>query len=306
MAARRILVTGAGGFIGRHAIAPLLARGFEVHALSRAALPGATCHAVDLMDATATRALLGTLRPTHLLHLAWTVAPGGFWTTRDNLDWVGATLALFRAFVAAGGTRFVGVGSCAEYDWSPAAVAAPLDEAAPCRPATLYGTAKDATRRLLAQAAGLEGVSFAWGRVFFLYGPGEKPGRLVSDTIARLARGEPIDTTAGTQRRDFLHVADAAAALVALADSAVAGAVNIASGQDRPLAAFLGEIARQFGDAVLLRFGARPMPVDEPARLAACVTRLREEVGFVPRFDIATGIADTIAAARPGGAGSPQ
>lgn len=301
MAERRILVTGAGGFVGRHAIAPLLARGFEVHALSRAALPGATCHSLDLMDAKATRALLDGVRPTHLLHLAWTVAPGGFWTTRDNLDWVGATLSLYRAFVAAGGTRFVGVGSCAEYDWSPAAVAAPLDEAAPCRPATLYGTAKDATRRLLTQAAGLDGVSFAWGRVFFLYGPGEKPGRLVSDTIARLARGESIDTTAGTQRRDFLHVADVADALVALLDSAVAGAVNIASGEDRPLVEFLGEIGRQLGQPSLLRFGARPMPVDEPARLAAGVTRLREEVGFVPRFDIATGIADTIAAAKTRG-----
>jgi nucleoside-diphosphate-sugar epimerase len=301
MTVRRILVTGAGGFIGRHVMAPLLARGFSVHAVSRTALPGATCHAVDLMDVAATRAVVDSVQPTHLLHLAWTVAPGGFWTTRDNLDWVGATLALYRAFVASGGTRFVGVGSCAEYDWSPDAVAAPLNEDAPCRPATLYGTAKDATRRLLTQAAGLDGVSFAWGRVFFLYGPGEKPGRLVSDTIARLARGEPIDTTAGTQRRDFLHVADVAGALAALADSAVAGPVNIASGEDRPLAEFLGEIGRQLGQPSLLRFGARPMPVNEPARLAASVLRLRDEVGFVPRFREASGIADTIAAAQPGG-----
>lgn len=301
MAPRRILVTGAGGFIGRHAIAPLLARGFEVHAVSRAALPGATGHVLDLMDAAATRALLDAIRPSHLLHLAWTVAPGGFWTTRDNLDWVGATLGLYRAFAASGGTRFVGVGSCAEYDWAPDAVAAPLDEGAPCRPATLYGTAKDATRRLIAQAAALDGVSCAWGRVFFLYGPGEKPGRLVSDTIARLARGEPIDTTAGTQRRDFLHVADVAGGLAALADAAVTGPVNIASGEDRPLAEFLGEIGRQLGQPALLRLGARPMPANEPARLAACVTRLREAVGFTPRFTMATGIADAIAAIQPGG-----
>lgn len=297
MAKRRIMVTGGGGFIGRHALAPLLARGFEVHVASRATLPGATCHALDLMDATATRALLATVRPTHLLHLAWTVAPGGFWTTRDNLDWVGATLALYRAFVAAGGIRFVGVGSCAEYDWSPPSVAGPLDEGAQCRPATLYGTAKDATRRMLAAAAALDNVSFGWGRVFFLYGPGEKPGRLVSDTIARLMQGEPIDTTQGTQRRDFLHVADVAGALAALTDSAVAGPVNIASGDDRPLAEFLGEIGRQLGQASLLRFGARPMPANEPARLAACVRRLRDEVGFAPEFSVARGISDTIAMA---------
>ncbi|MES2711837.1 MAG: NAD-dependent epimerase/dehydratase family protein, partial [Pseudomonadota bacterium] len=61
MSARRILVTGAGGFIGRHALPALAARGFEVHAATRAALPGATCHALDLMDAAATRALLDTI-----------------------------------------------------------------------------------------------------------------------------------------------------------------------------------------------------------------------------------------------------
>ncbi|WP_211874430.1 NAD-dependent epimerase/dehydratase family protein [Plastoroseomonas arctica] len=298
--AQRILVTGAAGFIGRHALAPLAARGFEVHAVTRGAvLPGATSHAVDLMDVAATRGLLARLRPSHLLHLAWTVAPGGFWTTRDNLDWVSATLALYRAFAANGGARFVGVGSCAEYDWSPDAVAAPLDEqASPCRPATLYGIAKDSTHRMLAAAAALDGVSLAWGRVFFLYGPGEKPGRLVSDTVVRLLRGEPIETTPGTQRRDFLHVADVAGALAALVGSEMEGPVNIASGEDRPIAEFLGEIGRQSGRADLLRFGARPMPANEPARLAAQVARLRNAVGFTPRFDMASGIADTIAAAR--------
>lgn len=296
---RRILVTGAGGFIGRHAIAPLAARGFDVHAVSRGAvLAGATCHAVDLMDAAATHALLAEIRPSHLLHLAWTVAPGGFWTARDNLDWVGATLTLYRAFAAAGGKRFVGAGSCAEYDWQPDVVAAPLDETtSPCRPATLYGIAKDATRRVLAGVAALDGVGFAWGRVFFLYGPGEKAGRLVSDTVARLLRGEPIEATAGTQRRDFLHVTEVAGALAALADSDVQGPVNIASGEDRPLAEFLGEIGRQLGRKELLRFGARPMPANEPARLAANVRRLREKVGFTPRFGMEAGIADTIAAA---------
>ncbi|MES2712597.1 MAG: NAD(P)-dependent oxidoreductase, partial [Pseudomonadota bacterium] len=142
---------------------------------------------------------------------------------------------------------------------------------------------------------------FAWGRIFFLYGPGEKPGRLVSDTIARLSRGEPVETTAGTQRRDFLHVADVAGALAALVDSDVVGPVNIASGEDRPLVDFLGEIGRQLGRPELLRFGARPMPANEPARLAACTRRLREEVGFTPRFTMEAGIADTIAAAQPGG-----
>ena len=297
----RILVTGAGGFIGRHSLAPLASRGFEVHAVTRAdSLPGAAaCHAVDLLDHAATTALLATLRPSHLLHFAWTVAPGQFWSTRENLDWVAATLALYRGFVAQGGRRFVGAGTCAEYGWSPEQVAQPLDErSSVCEPATLYGTAKHATHKLLAGAATLDGVALAWGRIFFLYGPGEKPGRLVSDVVQKLLRGEPVETTAGTQLRDFMHVADVAGAFAALVASDVEGPVNIASGDARPLSALLSEIARQTDAGHLLRLGARAMPPGEPAQLIAATQRLRDEVGFTPRHDMASGIADSIAAWR--------
>lgn len=293
----RILVTGASGFVGWHCLAPLAARGFEVHALTRAAtIPGAAaCHAVDLMDPSGMRELLQRLRPSHLLHLAWTVTPGAFWSTRENLDWVAASLELYRSFVAVGGRRFIGAGTCAEYDWSPACVADPLDETvSPCRPATLYGVAKDSLRRMLDSAAALDDVSFAWGRLFFLFGPREKPGRLVSDAIARLTRGEPYKTTAGTQRRDFLHVADAGGAFAALAASSAEGAVNIASGDDHPLAELLALVAARLGGGELLRLGAVPMPPSEPARIAASVRRLREEVGFIPSLGLVEGIEDTI------------
>ena len=280
----------------------MVARGLEVHAVARtrADLPGvAACHAVDLLDPAACAALLRQVRPTHLLHLAWTVTPGQFWTTRANLDWVMASLALYRAFVAEGGSRFVGAGTCAEYDWTPERVEQPLDEReALCAPATLYGVSKHALHQMLASAAALDGVSLAWGRVFFLYGPGEKPGRLVSDVVARLLRGEPVETTAGTQQRDFMHVEDVAAAFAALLMSDVQGPVNIATGEARSLARLLEEIARQTGGGALLRLGSRPMPANEPARLLAATQRLRDEVGFTPRFGLPDGIADVIDAWR--------
>ena len=272
-----------------------------MHALSRTPdLAGASaCHAVDLLDQAATAALLARLRPSHLLHLAWTVTPGAFWTTRENLDWVAASLGLYRAFVAAGGRRFVGAGTCAEYGWAPAQTAHPLDEhAAACTPATLYGTAKHALHGLLGAAAAPDGVSLAWGRIFLLYGPGEKPGRLVGDAIAHLLRGQPFETTAGTQRRDVMHVGDVAGAFAALAASGVTGPVNIGTGKAPPLAELLGEVARQTGGGALLRLGARPMPPDEPAQLLAASRRLRDEVGFTPGHSLASGIADSIAAWR--------
>jgi nucleoside-diphosphate-sugar epimerase len=291
---KRILITGASGFIGRHVIAPLRDRGFEVHAVGskRPMAEGAETHAVDLMDLTAITELLHRVRPTHLLHLAWYAEPGKFWTAPQNLDWTAATLQLYRAFVESGGQRFIGAGTCAEYDWSHAE----LDERqTPCAPATLYGIAKDSVRRILESAAAIDRLSFAWGRIFFLYGPHEKPGRLVSDVIASLLRGKPVETSEGTQRRDFMHVQDVADAFAALCDCAVTGPVNIASGIDRPLRDMLKELADLTGGQDLLRLGARPMAANDPPRLAATVRRLHAEVGFTPRYDLHSGLKDTVA-----------
>ena len=139
---RRILLTGASGFLGRHAVPALLDRGFEVHAATRRAscIPGIIPHTLDLFDQVATAALMQHLRPSHLLHLAWDVTPGRFWQAPENLDWVAASLHLYRAFAAAGGRRATIAGTCAEYNWA----GDQLDEGAPLRPAMLYGVAKHA------------------------------------------------------------------------------------------------------------------------------------------------------------------
>ncbi len=278
----RVLVTGGAGFIGRHAVPLLRARGFEVHAPTHAE--------ADLLAPGVAAALMARLRPTHLMHLAWNAKPGRFWSAPDNLDWVAASLALHRAFASAGGRRAVFAGSCAEYDWSHAL----LDEATtPCSPATLYGTAKDALRRLV--LASPEGASLAWGRIFFLYGPGEPPGRLLPDVISALLAGAEALCGDCLVERDFLHVADVAAALVALLACDVTGSINIASGCCVPLRRLVDEAARQLGRPDLLRYGARRGLAVEPARLAAATRRLREEVGFAPRFGLQDGLADVIA-----------
>ncbi len=288
---RRVLLTGASGFLGRHALPALLERGFEVHAAARRPppLPGVTPHKLDLLDAAAATALVRRLRPSHLLHLAWDVTPGRYWTAPDNLDWVAASLHLYRAFAAAGGRRATVAGTCAEYDWS----IGQLDEDAPLRPATVYGAAKHALHLLLAAAAPNDGVGLAWGRVFFLYGPHEAPGRLVPSVVLPLLRGEPALVGDGLARRDFMHAQDVADALVAVLDSAHTGPVNIATGRSTPIREVVLAIAQQIGRPDLVRLGARPSPPGEPAVLAASGQALAK-LGFQPRHTLETGLADTI------------
>jgi nucleoside-diphosphate-sugar epimerase len=294
MIARRVLVTGAGGFVGRPAVEALLIRGFEVHAISRhpAGLPdGVVAHAADLLDPAGFDGLLGKIRPTHLLHLAWDVTPGRFSHAPENLDWVAASLRLYRAFAASGGSRLVVAGTCMEYDWSFDL----LDEATtPTRPGTLYGTAKDALHRILAVAAERDGVSMAWSRPFFMYGPREASKRLVPYVARALLHGEPALCGPGTAERDFMHVADVGGALAATLDSVHVGPVNIATGECVPIRTVVQTLANLIGRPDLVLLGARPAPKDEPPRLAARVTVLRESVGFTPRFALADGLADTL------------
>jgi nucleoside-diphosphate-sugar epimerase len=272
----RVLLTGARGFIGSHARSALADRGHELHA-----------NTADLLEPGAAEEVVRGARPTHLLHLAWYAVPGKFWAAPENRAWVEATLRLLRAFYAAGGRRAVGAGTCAEYDWSGNGL---LSEATtPLRPATLYGRAKAET---FAAAADLG--ELAWGRIFFLYGPGEHPDRLVSSVARRLLAGEEAPTSEGAQVRDFLHVADVAGAFAALLDSDVTGAVNVGSGEPVTVRAVVDTVARAAGRPDLLRPGALPQRTGEPAELVADVWRLRDQVGFRPRHDLESGIKDTV------------
>ena len=145
---RRLLLTGATGFIGRLAVEVAVARGFDVHAICRhvppSPKPGVTYHATDLLGGEdIDRRIALRIRASHLLHLAWCVVPGTFWGSPENYQWVGATLDLAAAFVAGGGARIVGVGTGFEYQASDDDCG---EESTPLDPLTPYAGAQR-TRR---------------------------------------------------------------------------------------------------------------------------------------------------------------
>jgi nucleoside-diphosphate-sugar epimerase len=291
-----VVVTGSSGFVGRQVVAALAATDARVAALSRRRpheMPqGVTFLACDLLEPGAAAEAMRTLKPTHLVHAAWDVTPGQFWGSRKNLDWAAASLALYREFAAAGGRRAVFLGTCAEYDWHSSTLA---ERSTPTVPITVYGAAKHGVHTILEAVARQHGGSLAWGRLFLLYGPHEAAGRLVSDLTKNLLEGRRVAVTEGVQLRDFMHVADAGAALARLLRSDVTGPVNIATGRTVPVRTVCQSIAALTGRPDLLDLGARPTPAGEPPCLAADVTRLRQEVGFSPRFDLESGLADTVA-----------
>ncbi len=291
----RLLVTGGTGFVGRHCL-PLLARdGVAVHATTRspaaAAGCGVTWHAVDLLDPAAAAALVAYVRPTHLLHLAWDVAPGAWAQAPGHVDWTLAGVRLLQAFVGAGGRRAVCAGSCAEYDWRWGVCS---EETTPTNPATVYGASKRALGLMAGSCARAGGASLAWGRIFFVYGPHEPEGRLVSTVVRSLLAGDVAACTDGTQQRDFLYVGDVAAALVRLLWSDADGAFNIGSGEAVAVRDVALRIADKLGGRHLLAFGARRSAEAEPPLVAADTHRLRA-LGWAPTHTLDSGLDATIA-----------
>jgi nucleoside-diphosphate-sugar epimerase len=290
-----VLITGATGFIGRHCLTPLTRRFANVHAVSsRRIMPthGIHWHQADLLDANQTARLISEVRPTHLLHLAWTTEHGRFWTSPDNLRWIEASLHLTRLFVEHGGRRLITAGTCAEYDWNHGHC---HEEITPLTPATLYGRSKHALRLVIDSFAAINQISYASSRIFFMYGPCEVAQRLVPSLVLGLQAGRRIPCSHGQQRRDFLHVADVAAAHVELLTSDLQGPINIASGQAVTLRDIAHTIASLTGHAELIDWGGLPTRRDDPDLLVADVTRLKDELHFTPHYNLRTGLADAVA-----------
>ena len=295
----KLLVTGATGFVGSQVARALLAQGHEVRASIRA---GRAKDAVadvadriewvtlDLFDADAA-ALDSLARGTDgCVHLAWYAVPGQYLASPENLRCVFGSLRLLESLAKQGCRRAVFVGSCFEYDFGDGTLA----ETSPVRPQSLYAASKLATRFMGEQLARQQGVEFAWARLFYLYGPYEDGRRLVPSVIGQLLREEPVAVTRGVQVRDFLHVADVGAALAGIALSDLTGVVNVGSGIPVTVRQVVATIESILGREGLVRFGARPDNPTDPPFVCANNRKLVEGTGWSPRFDLESGLRQTV------------
>lgn len=289
----RLLVTGAGGLIGRH-VAALAARDPEIELVAssrrrRDDLPERAAHfSADLSRADEAAALVESVRPTHILHAAWETRQPTYWEDMANLDWTVATARMARAFTEVGGRRFVQIGSCAEYEWSEGVC---TEDETPDWPATRYGKSKLAAFRAI-EAAAHAGFDAVEARMFWVYGPGENEARFIPYICRSHVQERTPELSSGRQQRDLLYVEDAASALLALLRSEdIAGIVNVVSGTPIALAEVATKLA-EIADTAETGLGVRPDRPGDPDLLIGASKRLRA-TGWVPAWSLERGLAAT-------------
>ncbi len=275
---KRVLLTGATGFVGRQILAALLKAYIDLRLVlrhdSESRLPqigvAEIVRTVDLFKESAEWWAAVCQGVDTVIHAAWYAEPGVYMQSPKNLDCLVGTLQLAAGCAQAGVQRFVGIGSCSEYDMS----VGHLSVSTPLRPASPYAGAKAAAFLALSTLLLEQGISFAWARLFYLYGEGEDARRLVPYLRAHLSAGEPAELTSAMQIRDYLDVAVAGAEIAALALGSTNGAINICSGHAQTVRELAEQIADEYGRRDLLRFGARADNYFDPP----CVVGIRSEL----------------------------
>jgi len=263
-----VLLTGATGFVGRQVLRALSERGVCTRLVLREGAP-IPPEAANVERAIGTSDLFAE-RPDWwadvsqgidtIIHVAWYAEPGRYLQSPRNLDCLLGTLQMAKGAASARIRRFVGIGTCFEYDLRGGTVSVET----PLRPLTPYAGAKAAAFMALSNWLPMQGVEFAWCRLFYLYGEGEDRRRLVPYVRERLAAGEPAELSDGSQVRDYLDVAMAGRMIVEAAAGRSQGALNVCSGVPITVRQLVEGIADEYARRDLLRFGVRPPNLVDP------------------------------------------
>lgn len=272
-----IVLTGATGFVGRQILRAFLASDHNVRVLVRK--PDKLESLTRELDVQKTKDLFSEsserlsemLKGSDLLiHAAWYTEPEKYLESPTNVECLIGTLRLAKTFAALGGKRFVGVGTCFEYDLS----AEILPTTTPLAPKTLYAATKASTYQVLANYLSGAGVSFAWCRLFYLLGEGEDEHRLVPTIRRAISECREVELTDGTQIRDYMDVSAAGTEIAQVALSSVSGPVNICSGRPISVRELAERIADVYSARHLLRFGALPPRPYDPPRVVGVKNHL--------------------------------
>jgi UDP-glucose 4-epimerase len=306
---RRVLLTGATGFIGRWVARALSAVGARLWLVAKDEKKlGAICNSLEIKGQFLIEdcAKEGSFRELHRQanpDIVFNLAGYGVDASEkeESLAWalnvrlveeIAEAVACSKA-TGWSGLRLVHAGTAAEYG----SVEGVLKESSEAAPIGLYGRSKLAGTMALSSVLQRTGLRAITARLFTVYGPGEHDGRLLPTLLHASRSGDAIKLTGGQQQRDFIYVMDVVEGLLRLAsiNEMVPPVVNLATGKLTSVRAFAAYAAEVLGlEDSQLQFGAKPGQQDEVLQGPADTSQLRRLLDWVPTCTPREGIARTL------------
>jgi dTDP-6-deoxy-L-talose 4-dehydrogenase (NAD+) len=266
---KKILITGGTGFVGRQIVRSLSKKNVEITLVVRSGKENAVENIASVKKVITSQDIFVENRHwwanacegiDTVVHAAWYVEPGQYLESEKNADCLIGSIELVRGAACAKVARFIGVGTCFEYELS----ASRLSIYTPLKPLTTYAAAKTALFTFCSTYLPSRGTDFAWGRLFYLYGEGEDERRLVPYVRGKISKGEVAGLTSGKQIRDYLDVSQAGDQIAEIALGREVGPVNICSGLATTVRDLAEKIADEYGRRDLLSFGRKDENLAEP------------------------------------------
>jgi len=300
---KRILITGASGFVGAVVARRALQEGHETHLLLR---PSHQCwrvegisrdvqiHSAELENEAEVRRMLAEVRPEWVFHLA---AYGAYSYQTGMARMIATNLvgcvSLLDASVQAGAEVFLQTGSSSEYGWKDH----PPDEAEFVDPNSHYAITKAAATQYCRQVALAQAIRAVTLRLYSIYGPYEEPTRLIPSLLLHGMRGMLPPLVSASTARDFVYVDDAVEAMfaVARAESIPKGAVyNVASGVQTTLGELVSVVRNLLGVTVEPQWATMEQRSWDTNVWVGTAERIRREIGWSARTGLESGLRQTL------------
>jgi len=270
MKKKKILITGANGFVGSKVIKHLDSMpNVELYLIARE--QKVLFHEIDsiksvkiskdLFQETSSWWCKACKDIDIVIHLAWYAEPGQYLESPLNEECYKGTIAIAQGAVRAGVKRFIGIGTCFEYKFSEL----PLEISSPLDPKNPYAKAKVKTFNYLSKFFYSHDVEFLWCRLFYLFGEGEDERRLFPFLRKSLAAGKEVELTSGDKIKDYLDIQEASKIIANLAINIHTGPYNVCSGKGVSIKSIAENIADEYDARSLLKYGKLERASYDPA-----------------------------------------
>lgn len=252
----KILVTGSGGYIGRHVVKALIDAGHNVIAAS-SSNNGVDDRAIKVdcsIFGLGVNAYKHLKEPEICLHMAW--RDGFLHNSETHMEDLSAHFVFLKNMINSGVKKIAVMGTMHEIGYWEG----PIDENTPCNPASLYGIAKNSLRQALIQLAHQKDFDLYWLRAFYILGDDLHNHSLFSKILKMDKEGvKTFPFTTGKNLYDFISVKELASQIsMSITQNEITGIINVCSGKPVSLSDKVNEFIKEHNLTIRPQYGAFP------------------------------------------------